>query len=59
MKSRFILRLISRVALKIKVDFKMRQKPHFITTQRLINKVVTDLEDYEAHKDDVIIYDDT
>ena len=55
MKSRFILRLISRVALKIKVDFKMRQKPHFITTQRLINKVVTDLEDYEAHKDDVII----
>ena len=31
----------------------------FITTQRLINKVVTDLEDYEAHKDDVIIYGDT
>lgn len=37
----------------------MHQKPHFITTQRLINKVVTDLEDYEAHKDDVIIYGDT
>ena len=31
LKSTLILRLNSWVALKIKVDFKMRQKPHFLT----------------------------